>query len=96
MNFERIIAMISSIFVDTANANCKMQNATSRVLTSIDTALFLSLDIVSRHKEKSINRPAKRYATLFVIYIPPHITRGRTWLNCNDNWHLIALESISR
>ena len=37
------------------------------VLTPIDTVLFLSNDIMSRHKERSINRPFKRYATSFVL-----------------------------
>ena len=54
---------------------------------------FCQINIISRHKESSINRPSKRYATFIFFYTPPHNKWGRMWLNCKVNWHLIVLES---
>ena len=56
---------------------------------------FCQINIISRHKDSSINRPSKRYATLIFFYTPPHNKWGRMWLNCKVNWHLIVLQSIS-
>ena len=47
--------------------NCQFIILEVRVLTPIDNILFPSNDIMSRHKERSINRPFKRYATSFFL-----------------------------
>ena len=73
--------------------NCQFIILEVRVLTPIDNILFPPNDIMSRHNERSINRPFKRYALSFFS----HFHSYYVWCMGQKkvNWYLIVLESIS-